>query len=344
MADTGARTLRMLSLLQARPHWPGTELADRLGVSVRTLRRDVERLRELGYPVDARRGAAGGYQLAAGAALPPLVLDDEEAVALVVGLQSATQAPVAGTAEASLRALTKVVQVLPPRLRRRVEAVRAVTVPGALETGPLLAPEVLTAVALACRDGERVRFAHDGGLPERHVEPHRLVPLGQRWYLVAYDLARAGWRTFRLDRIRDVRPTGSRFAPRPLPAQDAAAFVRDAVAGARTGVEVEAFVRAGADGVRRRLGRWAEVADAGDGGCVVRMRADDLVWPAVVLASLGAEFEVAAPAELRERLRELAGRLARASGAGTGAQGAGTGAPGRPGPAQSRPRRSSSSR
>jgi predicted DNA-binding transcriptional regulator YafY len=187
MANTSSRTLRLLSLLQNHRYWPGSELADRLEVSVRTLRRDIDRLRELGYPVDAYRGVDGGYQLAAGAALPPLVLDDEEAVALAVGLQAAAQGAVAGIAESSVRALTKVVQVMPPRLRRRVEALRAMTVPAVWgSSGPSVDPGALTAVAQACRDTERLEFGYTaagGEQTSRHVEPLRLVSLGRRWHL-----------------------------------------------------------------------------------------------------------------------------------------------------------------
>ena len=186
MANTSSRTLRLLSLLQTHRYWPGPELADRLGVSVRTLRRDVDRLRELGYPVEAQRGIDGGYQLAAGAALPPLVVDDEEAVALAVGLQAAAQGAVEGIAESSVRALAKVIQVMPARLRRRVDALRAMTVPatpGSQNRTPV-DPNVLTTIALACRDDERIRFDYvtaDNRRTERHVEPHRLVSLGRRW-------------------------------------------------------------------------------------------------------------------------------------------------------------------
>ncbi|MBO1420434.1 YafY family protein, partial [Streptomyces sp. FH025] len=196
MANTSTRTLRLLSLLQTHRYWPGEELAERLGVSARTLRRDIDRLRELGYPVEAQRGVDGGYQLAAGAALPPLVIDDEEAVALAVGLQAAAESPVEGVAEGSVRVLAKVVQVMPARLRRRVEALRAMTVPvdwGA-SAGAGVDPDALTVVALACRDAERLHFSYtaaSGRSTERHVEPHRLVCLGRRWYLVAYDLDRA---------------------------------------------------------------------------------------------------------------------------------------------------------
>src|SRR5438270_10563748 len=160
MANTSSRMLRLLSLLQTHRYWPGAELAARLEVSPRTLRRDVDRLRELGYPVDAQRGVDGGYQLAAGAILPPLVLDDEEAVALAIGLRTAAQGAVVGIEEASVRALAKVVQVMPPRLRRRVEALRSATVLSLWTGGPTVDANVLTAVAQACRDGERMRFGY----------------------------------------------------------------------------------------------------------------------------------------------------------------------------------------
>ena len=220
MANTSSRTLRLLSLLQTHRFWPGPELADRLGVSARTLRRDVDRLRELGYPVDAHRGAEGGYQLAAGAALPPLVVDDDEAVALAVGMQAVAQGAVPGVEEAGVRALTKVVQVMPPRLRRRVEALRAVTTAPTWNTAPPLDPDVLTTLAQACRDDERIEFGYTtyaGDRATRLAEPHRLVPLGRRWYLVAYDLHRHDWRSFRLDRIDRAPPHR-----RPLPAPHAA--------------------------------------------------------------------------------------------------------------------------
>ena len=314
MADTSSRTLRLLSLLQSRRYWSGSDLAGRLEVSVRTLRRDVDRLRALGYPVEAQRGVDGGYQLAPGAALPPLVLDDEEAVALAVGLQSATSAPVAGIAESSLRALTKVVQVMPPRLRHRVEALRSVTVPQAAGPDAAVAPEALTTVALACRDNERLRFSYaGGGMAGRHVEPHRLVPLGRRWYLVAYDLDRGDWRSFRLDRLTGPSRTGARFAPRRLPAKDAAEFVSAGLQGLRRPQPVEVLVAAPAAVARERIGRWAHVEEH-DGGCLVRMQADDLSWAAFALGVLDEEFTVLSPPELREHLRGWAGRFLRGTG------------------------------
>ncbi|MET2717070.1 YafY family protein [Streptomyces harbinensis] len=336
MANTSSRTLRLLSLLQTHRFWPGAELADRLGVSVRTLRRDIDRLRDLGYPVEAQRGTEGGYQLAAGAALPPLVVDDEEAVALVVGLQAAAQGPVAGVAESSVRALAKVVRVLPARLRHRVEALREVTVPapgwdGAAAAPDGVDPDLLTGLALACRDAERVRFGYTAGSgerTERHAEPHRLVMLGRRWYLVAYDLTRHDWRSFRLDRITGAaRPTGARFRPRELPAADAAAFVRAGIGQLPTPYRVEAVVRAPAGAVRARIGRWVTVEElpregpeegAGPDGdrCRVVMSTDSLEWPLLALGMTGAEFEVIGPPELHDLLVEWSERFLRAA-AGT---------------------------
>ena len=316
MASTSSRTLQLLSLLQHQRYWPGADLADRLGVSVRTLRRDVERLRELGYPVQAARGVDGWYSLSAGAALPPLVLDDDEAVALAVGLHAATTSAVTGMAEASVGALTKVVQVMPSRLRRRVDALRAMTVAsGWGSTAASVAPDVLTTVAQACRDDERLSFSYsaaDGSHSERTVEPHRLVSLGRRWYLVAYDLDRADWRSFRLDRLTGPAPLGARFRQRTLPAQDAAAFVRRGIGQQPAGYDVEAVVDASADTVRTRLGPWATAEDDGLGRSRLRIRTDSLDWAALALGSVGAEFRVVAPPELVEHLAGWAGRFTRA--------------------------------
>jgi predicted DNA-binding transcriptional regulator YafY len=316
MADTGNRTLRLLSLMQSRRHWAGSDLARRLGVSVRTLRRDVERLRDLGYPVEAHPGVEGGYRLAPGASLPPLVLDDDEAVALVVGLQAAAQTAVTGMAESSVRALAKVVQVLPVRLRRRADALRAVTVLAGWRGGDDVDPHHLTVVAQACRDTERLTFAYTaatGERSERFVEPFRLVALGRRWYLVAYDVARGDWRSFRLDRLADPTVTGARFAPRRLPADDAAAFVRAGIGTGSSTYDVDVQVQAPADDVRRRIGQWATVEALEEGRCRVRMEPGDLSWPALALGMVGAEFTVVAPPELGDLLREWAGRFARAA-------------------------------
>jgi predicted DNA-binding transcriptional regulator YafY len=192
MLDTSARLLRLLSLLQVQPAWPGAELARRLEITPRTLRRDVQRLRDLGYPVHATPGVAGGYRLGAGAALPPLLLDDDEAVAVAVSLRTAASQTVTGVAEASLRALAKLEQVLPGRLRERTAALQQamVTLP---RTAPAVDPELLMTLARACRSRQALRFGYrsrDGELSQRQAEPHRLVHTGYRWYLVARDTGR----------------------------------------------------------------------------------------------------------------------------------------------------------
>ncbi|MBO0849951.1 MAG: YafY family transcriptional regulator [Pseudonocardia sp.] len=319
MASTSLRTLRLLSLLQTHRYWPGDELAARLEVSIRTLRRDVDRLRELGYPVQAQRGVDGGYQLAPGAALPPLVLDDEEAVALAVGLREATQGgAVAGIAESSVRALAKVIQVMPPRLRRRVEALREMTESSgwggaaAAVTAPVTEPDTLVAVAQACRDTERIEFeytAASGERTRRHVEPLRLVSLGRRWYLVGYDLTRHDWRSFRLDRAGRPHNTGARFRPRRPPAEDAATFVRNGIGNAPVSYDVEVTVHAPPASVRSVIGRWARVEPAGDDRCVVRMRTDSLDWPAMALGAVGADFTVHSPPELFAHVRDWGQRF-----------------------------------
>ncbi len=327
MANTSSRMLRLLSLLQTHRRWSGEGLSDRLEVSIRTLRRDIDRLRGLGYPVQASRGVDGGYQLAPGAAFPPLVLDDEEAVALAVGLQNAAQAGVAGLAEPSVRALTKVVQVMPSRLRRRVEALRAATVTPdwtaaqGTGSGPSLDPGVLVTVAQACRDTERLEFGYTaagGATTERLVEPLRLVPLGRRWYLVGYDLQRHDWRSFRLDRLTAPRGTGEAFRPRELPAADAATFVQARLDRWQTSLSVEVLVNADARTVRRHIGRWATVQEQqpnphGDARCLITMHADSLDWPAMALGSLNSEFTVISPPEFGAYLRNWAERFGRAA-------------------------------
>ena len=222
-----SRLLTLLSLLQTRRDWPGGELADRLEVSRRTIRRDVERLRELGYPVESLTGPAGGYRLAAGTAMPPLLLDDDEAIAIAVGLRTAARASVTGIEETSVRALVKLEQVLPAHLRRRVQALGATTMSLPPE-GPTVDPQCLTVLAGGCRDHECVRFGYraaDGEFGRREVEPYAVVNRGRRWYLVCWDRGREDWRTFRADRISEPVPLGTRFTPRALPAADPAAFV-----------------------------------------------------------------------------------------------------------------------
>ncbi|WP_297612701.1 helix-turn-helix transcriptional regulator [Nocardia sp.] len=220
MRDPSARLLQLLSLLQSPREWTGIELAERLLVTPRTIRRDVERLRELGYPVHATQGNTGGYRLTAGNAMPPLVLDDEEAVAIAVGLRAATTSAVAGIDDAAVRALAKLDQVLPSRLRHRVSGLtEALVLPVEVHT-PDTDPEVLVTIAAAAAVHERVRFAYakPGADPaKRFAEAHHLVAAGPRWYLIAYDLDRTNWRTFRLDRISSVHRTGVRGDTRALP-------------------------------------------------------------------------------------------------------------------------------
>src|SRR3954454_16569350 len=234
MLSTSSRLLDLLALLQARRDWSGAELADRLEVSGRTIRRDVDRLRTLGYPGEALGGPAGGDRLRAGTAMPPLLLDEEEAIAIAVGLRTAARASVTGIEETSIRALVKLEQVLPAHLRRRVAALGTATITRTPD-GPTVDPQGLATIAAAARDSECLRFEYrsrDGAATRRDAEPHALVNLGRRWYLVAWDRGREDWRTFRVDRLHRLSATGVRFAPRALPAEDAAAYVERTLAGA----------------------------------------------------------------------------------------------------------------
>lgn len=309
MANTSGRMLRLLSLLQTHRYWPGSELAERLEVSPRTLRRDVDRLRELGYPVDATRGVAGGYQLQAGAAVPPLLLDDDEAVAIAVGLRTAAAGGVAGFEETSVRALAKVIQLLPPRLRKRIDALRAVTAPGVLGSGPTLDADTLTTLALACRGEERLRFAYTpraGESAVRYVEPHRLVSLGRRWYLAAWDLDRGDWRSFRVDRLSSPELTGARFRPRDIPGGDPVAWLQSRIAAMPTRYEVAVVFQAPVDRVVSLVGQWATVESITETSCRMRLNVDELAWPLWVLSNLGADFTIENPPELRARARTAA--------------------------------------
>lgn len=306
--------LRLLSLLQTHRYWPGPELSERLEVSARTLRRDVDRLRELGYTVDAVRGAAGGYQLRAGGSLPPLLLEDEEAVAIAVGLRTAAASAVSGTDDWSVQALSKVLSLMPPRLRRQMDAVASQTEsPGPWEGAPVFDAAVLTTLAQACRDSEVLRFdyaAREAEVTHRRVEPLRLVSLGRRWYLVAYDRDRADWRSFRLDRIAAPEPTGQRFRARDLPADDALAFVQQGIRRMPQRYAVRVRVATAADELAAQVGRWGTVSEDGE-GCVLEMNVDDLDWPVMVLAGSGAEFAVESPPELAEKVAEVAARFSR---------------------------------
>ena len=316
MLETSARLLRLLSLLQTPREWTGAELGERLGVSPRTVRNDVDKLRELGYPVLATRGPSGGYRLGAGAAMPPLLLDDEEAVAVAVGLRTAAGGAVAGIEEASLRALGKLEQVLPSRLRSRVSALQSVITPVPGVAGPVVDPDVLTAIAAACRARERLRFSyvsHDGAASDREAEPYQLVNWRRRWYLVAFDARRGDWRTFRVDRISLRTPGGGRFVPRPLPSADLAGWVskRVATAGWRYRARVTVFAPSAV--VEARIGPYVgTVTAAGDAVCVLDTGSDNLDTMAVYLGLLGFDFRVESPPELAEHVRALTERYRRA--------------------------------
>jgi predicted DNA-binding transcriptional regulator YafY len=315
--STSSRLLTLLSLLQGRRDWPGSELAERLEVSGRTIRRDVERLRELGYPVESMTGPAGGYQLRAGAAMPPLLLDDEEAIAVAVGLRTAAGASVTGIEETSVRALVKLEQVLPSHLRRRVQALQRATTTIAYGGGPTVDPQCLTIIAAACRDAERVRFgyvARDGATTRREVEPHSLVNAGRRWYLVAWDRDRGDWRTFRLDRVTKPASTGVRFTPRALPAEDAAAYVRQSLASAQYRYEAHVTIHAPAEQVRERRWLGGAVEPVDDRTCRLSTSDDNLDWLATRIAMLGWDYEVDGPPELIDRLRTIAERITSATG------------------------------
>jgi predicted DNA-binding transcriptional regulator YafY len=305
--------LRLLSLLQTHRFWSGGDLAERLEVSDRTLRRDVERLRDLGYDVDAVRGAAGGYQLRAGGAMAPLLLDDDEAVAVAVGLRAAANGGVPGFEDTTLQALTKVIALMPPRLRRRMGALQTQTEGLPWSGGPTLDPTVLTTLAQACRDDEVVTFpytAADGTSTTRRVEPHRLVNLGRRWYLVAHDRERQDWRSFRVDRLADVpTTTGQRFRPREIPGGDAAQYVSRGLRNRPQRHQVRIVVQAPAAEVDAVMGRWGEVEALGDGACRMTMSTDTLDWPVLVLANLDHDFEVEEPAELTALITRLAARV-----------------------------------
>ncbi len=319
MTDTPARLLTLLSLLQTPREWPGSELAERLGVTPRTIRRDIERLRDLGYPVQATMGAVGGYRLAAGAAMPPLVLDDEEAVAIAVGLRAGAGHAVDGIEEASVRALAKLEQVLPSRLRHRVATLQAATVPLTWGDSGTVDPRTLTVMAAAATGHERLRFAYrtgDGTETQRLVEPHRLVSTGRRWYLVAYDIDRDDWRTFRVDRVSEPFATGARFTPRELPAADAAEFMSRSMSRLQSTYRVVATLHAPASFVAARFpGALGTPEPLDDDRCRLEFTtADSLEWVAFRLALIDCEFEAHEPGELVAHLAELGARISRAAG------------------------------
>jgi predicted DNA-binding transcriptional regulator YafY len=312
MRETSARLLRLLSLLQSRRDWSGDELATRLGVTTRTVRRDVDRLRGLGYPVDATPGAAGGYRLGAGAALPPLLLDDDEAVAVAVGLRTAAGGTVAGIEETSVRALAKLEQVLPARLRHRVNALHSITVPMAA-AAPAVRAEVLTAIAAACRDHQQLRFdyrSHGGEESLRTTEPHRLVHTGRYWYLVAWDVRREDWRTFRVDRLTPRIPTGPRFTPREPPDPDVAAYTSWSVSTGAYRYQARFTLHAPIEVAAQRVPPTSGYLEAiDDHTCLLRAGSNSLEGLALHVGLTGFGFVVHEPPELVELVRVLGRRF-----------------------------------
>ncbi|QEC46152.1 YafY family transcriptional regulator [Baekduia soli] len=317
MMQTSARLLALLSLLQMRREWSGPELAARLEVGSRTIRRDVDKLRSLGYPIQAAPGVAGGYRLGAGADLPPLLLDDAEAVAVAVGLRSTAAGSIAGMEETAVRTLAKLEQVLPERLRRRVRALGDATSAFAVD-GPRIDADVLATIAGAIRDGERVRFAYrakDDSATRRRVEPAAVVHTGYRWYLVAWDLDREDWRTFRVDRIAGRVGAAGRGTRREVPGGDPAAYVRRAIR-AQDSAPVPGRVRlhAPADAVARRVpARYATVEPDGDDACVVTTTGGWSTQFVVWMATLEIAMDVLEPLELVQQARGIAARLGAAA-------------------------------
>ncbi|MFC4587582.1 helix-turn-helix transcriptional regulator [Sphaerisporangium corydalis] len=310
MLETSVRLLRLLTLLQVRRDWSGAELAERLGVTTRTVRNDIERLRILGYEVRSSTGITGGYRLDAGSAMPPLLLDDDEAVAVGVGLRAAAAGTVTGIEETSLRALTKLEQTLPARLRHRLDALRHATV-SAAGGGPTVDAETLTTIAGACRDNRELRFdyqGHDGRSSSRRVEPYRLVYTGRRWYLLAWDGDRQDWRTFRADRIRPRTPTGPRFTPREPP-EDAASHVVRGTASLAYRHRARVRLEASAEEIAGRVTpAGGLVRPLDEHSCVLETGGDSLRDLVGYLTSLDVAFHVLDPPELRILLRELAER------------------------------------
>lgn len=316
MLGTSARLLRLLSLFQVQRYWAGADLSKRLDVTSRTLRRDVDRLRSLGYPVHSTSGVAGGYQLGAGATLPPLLLDDEEAVAVALGLRTSAAAGVSGLEEASVRALTKLEQVLPPRLRSRVVAVQGFVVP--LQTdAPSVDGARLSFIANACRDQHGIRFSyHDrvGSASTRTVEPHRLVHTGYRWYLVAWDTSRKDWRTFRVDRIEGKLKTSTRFQPRKPPDGDFAKFVSKSISRIADPYSARVTLHASVEALAKRIPPSAGVLEAIDAhSCMLRTGAHSLEGLTIHLSLLGIDFRVHEPPQLIDYMHRLAERLKRAT-------------------------------
>lgn len=318
MWETSGRLLRLLGLLQVRRDWSCRDLAERLEVTERTVRRDVDRLRALGYPVEARPGLGGGYRLGVGAEMPPLLLDGEEAVALVVALRDAARTGLAGIEEAALSALTKVEQGLPSRYRHRVQMLQQAVVP-LTGPGPQVDPDVLLAVAATVRDRQKLRAdyrRHDGSESRRTLEPHRIVHAGHVWYLLAWDIERADWRTLRLDRLAPVLPAGPRFTPRELPDSDPGRFTAAGITTKVYRYHCRATFHAAAEVVAASITPTIGVVTPIDATtCEVVCGSNSLDEVVLWFGLLDVDFDVHEPPELRDRLQTLSARLSRAAAA-----------------------------
>jgi len=316
MLETSARLLRVLALLQTRPDWTGAALAERLEVTTRTVRSDIDRLRRLGYRVRSAPGVAGGYRLEAGNAVPPLLLDDEEAIAVAVGLRAAASGTVAGIEETSLRALMKLEQTMPSRLRRRIDVLRSATA-SASAAGPTVDAATLSAVAEATHRHEQLRFDYldrAGEATRRRAEPHRLVYTGRRWYLVAWDVDREDWRTFRADRIRPRTPNGPRFAPKEPP-EDAVAHVLRGIGQTAWKHQARLRLHVSAEEAAEALPTGSGLLEPrGESECLLMTGTDSLRDLVNYVSALDLPFTVESPPELKDLLRRLAERYAAAAG------------------------------
>ncbi len=315
MLTSSIRLLRLLSLLQTRSHWMGPELAECLEVHPRTLRRDIDRLRQLGYPVQSSSGVAGGYAFRAGQALPPLLLDDDEALAVSISLRTATGGAVGGIEEAALRALVKLEQAMPTRLRQQVDALRSTILPMD-HAGPVVDATQLALLASACRDQLRLAFSYvdsQGRSADRSVEPQGLAHTGHRWYLVAWDCVRGDWRTFRIDRIVGSPTVGAHFTPRMSPdGGDLKAYVARSLSGAASAEQARIVLHAPQPEMARRIPASAGVVLALDGQrCVLECGAHSLDTLVYWVTVLDVDYEVLAPQALKDRLRVAGERALR---------------------------------
>ncbi len=315
MLPTSTRLLRLLTLLQSRRHWSGRALSERLEIDARTVRRDVDRLRELGYPVQAFCGHGGGYQLGAGSSMPPVLLSDDEAVAVAVALRAAAGS-VAKMEETSIGLLAKLDQVLPSRLRKRASALHSVTItlPGG-DSAP--AVDVLTRIAAACRDNLKLKLSYKdrtGKPTTRHLEPLRLAHTGRRWYLVAWDLDREDWRTFRVDRVQQVSAGGAQFVPRKFPG-DIAAYVSRSIMHTAYNYRMKLRLKGAHEVLSKQLPSWCgQLEKLDEEHCSLSVGADSIETLITLVVMTRMDFEVLDSHELMPELRKVTERLRRAFG------------------------------